>query len=144
MEEWGNKYIVSEFSDSADTTDEWQSEGSSSITFGYKKMAGDGTAAHFFCTDILETNWSDYTKLRFDVNNKASGEITLQFYTKSGDTWAWSDTDAIAIAPGESAVEFDISSRGAAHKENILEMGFVIYGAEEDSQLLLDNLRLAK
>lgn len=143
-EEWGNKYLVSEFSDATDTTEDWQSEGSSSIKFAFKKMGGDGTSAHFYCTDLLETNWSDYNKLRLDVNNKASSPLTLQFYTKTGDTWAWSDTEAIELAPGIQAVEFDISKRGAAHKESVLEMGFVIYGAEEDSQILIDNLRLAE
>ena len=53
--DWGNKFMVNEFSLSTDTTDEWASEGDYSLNFEYNKFAeaSDTEAAHFFCTDLV-------------------------------------------------------------------------------------------
>jgi anti-anti-sigma factor len=110
LAEWGNKHLVTEFSMTADVTEEWSSEGSSSILFEYEAMPeGEGISAHFYCTDLIETDWSDFTKLTATVNNTSSKAILLQFYTKSGDNWAWSDTEALTIEPGIKDIVFDFS-----------------------------------
>lgn len=143
--EWGNKHLVTEFSMTADVTEEWSSEGSSSILFEYEAMPeGEGISAHFYCTDLIETDWSDFTKLTATVNNTSSKAILLQFYTKSGDNWAWSDTEALTIEPGMKDIVFDFSEKGVSNKSKILEMGFVIYEGYEKASLMIDNIMLKK
>lgn len=141
--DWGNKFMVNEFSLSTDTTDEWASEGDYSLSFEYNKFAeaSDTEAAHFFCTDLVETDWTGYTKLSLDVNNLSANEIGLQMYTKSGE-WHWSDTDAITIPSGVSHLVYDISEKGVSDPSTVLELGFVLYGCKENNSILLDNIRL--
>lgn len=144
--EWGNRFMATEFSTECNLNENWKKSGSNSIEFVYAAMPADkdGTSAHYYCTDILETDWTNYNKLTLDVKNPSSEEVVFQFYTKSGDNWAWSDTEAVNIPTGEHEIAFDISTRGVANKSNVLEMGFVIYHVHSDNSLFIDNVKLVK
>lgn len=141
--DWGNQFMVNEFSLSTDTTDEWSSEGDYSILFEYGAFTGksETEAAHFYCTDLVESDWSSYSKLSLDVNNTSDNEIALQMYTKSGE-WHWSDTEAINVPSGVSHLVYDLSEKGVSDPSTVLELGFVLYGCTADGQLLVDNIRL--
>lgn len=141
--DWGNAFMVNEFSIATDTSNEWSSQGDNSLVFEYDTFAGDAEnkGAHFFCTDLMETDWSAYSKLTVDVNNLSSTELALQLYTKTGE-WYWGDTDALTVIPGESTISFDITEKAAVDPTTVLEMGFVLYGCTEANKLLVDNIRL--
>ncbi len=131
----------------ADLTEDWGSEGPSSLKCEFKSdNTGKWEKAGFLCegASLIEQNWQGAKTILFDVNNTNAFDIDVMMVTQAGENWeSWNQTGAFKCPAGEvTAVYFNISSQ--KHLEMVNRL--IIYQCGNDNGIggsfMIDNVRL--
>mgnify|MGYP002623857697 CR=1 FL=1 len=118
----------------------WGTEGETSLECTVRTAGAEWEKSGFF-TSPLETNWTGLTKISFDVYNPNDFDLSLTVVTQAGENWeAWNQIDAQIVPPGETTLEFDISSY--QHLEFIQRVIIYQFGAvPQQCEFYIDNVQ---
>ncbi|MBR1639934.1 MAG: hypothetical protein IJ688_11160 [Treponema sp.] len=143
-DQFGNKFMVNEFSTASSTAARWDGKGNCGV-LEYADLPGNSSQClHYECMDMIENNWRNYKYLTFTVNNPNDYPVTVQFYSKTGANWQWGNSDAVTIDSGIHTITVTISTASVAVSSNVLSFGIVFYvdGVHPSSKIYIDDLTL--
>lgn len=143
---YGNVFMKTQFSTESSTTARWDKNGNCG-QLDYAALPGNKEQACLYeCSDLLETNWKNYKYMTIVVNNPNDYDVTVQLFTKTGDTWLWGNTDAVTIGSGVHTVMFTLSSATVKNPADVKQFGIAFYigGAHPASKVFVDDIVLYK
>lgn len=136
-DEWGSHNL----SLSAELTDNWGTEGPTSIEFMYDLAGPESSMQSSFCCDQpLETDWTGAKFAVFNINNLESFDVQLNVALQNTDGWVWSQSADILFPPGEHLAVFAIDS--FVGLEDVKRMIINVTGENPGGTLLVDNYRV--
>ena len=136
----------------ADTTDKWASEGTTSGEWTFDVAGPDSSKqACFFCDALVDVDWTGAKYIYCDINNESNQVIQIGVAVQASDAWAWSQTDTVEIAPGVNKnVMIDLVTNVGSTKAGIdgaemIKRGiFQVMGENKGGTILIDNIRLVR
>jgi len=123
------------------TTEEWGTEGPTSLKCIYTTNHAEFEKAGFYCEAPLETDWTGAKYVVIDVNNPNDYDITIDIVLQTGENWSWNQAEAQLCPPGVNTLVFDISNMTDTNL--IGRMIVYLFGTPDDEgYFYFDNYRV--
>ncbi|MBO4857082.1 MAG: hypothetical protein J5527_01035 [Treponema sp.] len=137
----GSSWDDGDMSVDDDTTEEWGTNGPTSLKCIYKTKGGEFEKSGYYCDAPLESDWSDAKFVVIDVNNPNDYAIPLNIVLQTGDDWTWNQAEPQICEPGISTLVFDI--RKFTNTSYVARMIVYLYGTPESNGFFFfDNYRV--
>lgn len=137
----GSSWDDGDLSIDDETTEEWGTNGPTSLKCLYKTNHGEFEKSGYYCDAPLETDWTGAKYLLIDVNNPNDYDISIDIVLQTGENWEWNQAEPQVCSTGISTLVFDISS--FTNKEYIARMIVYLFGTPDDNgYFFFDNLRV--
>lgn len=124
-----------------ETTEEWGTNGPTSLKCLYKTNHAEFEKSGYYCDAPLESDWTDAKFVVIDVNNPNDYDLPITVVLQTGDEWNWNQAEPQICQPGINTLIFDISN--FTSKEYISRMIVYLFGTPEaEGYFFFDNFRV--
>lgn len=122
-------------------TEEWGTEGPTSLKCVYTTKHASFEKAGFYCEAPLESDWTGAKYVVIDINNPNEYDISIDIVIQSGDEWTWNQAEPQVCPPGVHTLVFDVTK--AQNTYSIGRMIVYLFGTPEDEGFFyFDNYRV--
>jgi hypothetical protein len=130
---------------SINVSDAFASDGAQSLSVSVNYAATQWQEAGVFFQPPQPLDWSSYTTLSVDIYVPAEAEnFIAQLYTKTGDSWSWTNTPNIALTPDAwTTVTADLSAMGIVRDVREFGIKFATYEANFTGEFYVDRVVLS-
>ena len=137
----GSSWDDGDMSIDDETTEEWGTNGPTSLKCLYKTKGGEFEKSGYYCDAPLESDWTDAKFVVIDVNNPNDYALPLTIVLQTGDDWTWNQAEPQMCEPGISSLVFDI--RSFKDTSYIARMIVYLFGTPESNGFFFfDNYRV--
>ena len=139
-----------DFSISAEITEEWSNDGTSSCKMTFSKTPEKFTSS-FSCESLLDKNWEGVKLLTADFNNTSGKPVELFLEIQSGNNHCITRTGTVELGAGENTnVYFDLLHElinsdgervsGIIDDNDVRAISFRIIGKHSGGTVYMDNI----